>query len=60
MSRPANPVTLPLADYSPSHFLLKVDDGVAQVTLEPPRAQESADVRELSRTDRFLPRLRIR
>src|SRR6201995_3940376 len=36
MSRPANPVTLPLADYSPKHFLLKVGDGVAQVTLNRP------------------------
>ena len=25
MSRPANPVTLPLADYSPGHFLLAVE-----------------------------------
>jgi hypothetical protein len=24
MSKPANPVTLPLADYSPKHFLLAV------------------------------------
>jgi len=30
MSRPANPVTVPLADYSPQHFLLAVVDGVAQ------------------------------
>src|SRR5258708_7172876 len=36
MSRPANPVTLPLAQYSPRHFLLKVDDGVATVTLNRP------------------------
>ena len=36
MSRPANPVTLPLADYSPKHFLLAVVDGVATVTLNRP------------------------
>ncbi len=36
MSTPANPVTLPLADYSPKHFLLKVVDAVATVTLNRP------------------------
>ena len=36
MSRPANPVTLPLALYSPSHFLLTVNEGVATVTLNRP------------------------
>ena len=36
MSRPANPVTVPLADYSPKHFLLAVMDGVATVTLNRP------------------------
>jgi enoyl-CoA hydratase/carnithine racemase len=36
MSRPANPVTVPLADYSPRHFLLVVTDGVATVTLNRP------------------------
>src|ERR1700727_1094872 len=36
MSRPANPVTLPLADYSPQHFLLAVTEGVALVTLNRP------------------------
>ena len=36
MSRPANPVTLPLADYTPKHFLLAVVDGVATVTLNRP------------------------
>src|SRR5205809_7322759 len=36
MSRPANPVTLPLADYSPTHFLLTVADGVATATLNRP------------------------
>jgi len=36
MSRPANPVTVPLADYSPNHFLLAVTDGVATVTLNRP------------------------
>ena len=36
MSRPANPVTLPLADYSPQHFLLAIVDGVATVTLNRP------------------------
>ena len=36
MSRPANPVTLPLAQYVPVHFLLAVADGVATVTLNRP------------------------
>src|SRR3569833_1565743 len=36
MSRPANPVAVPLADYSPKHFLLAVVDGVATVTLNRP------------------------
>src|ERR1700760_3941232 len=36
MSRPANPVTIPLADYSPQHFLMTVVDGVATVTLNRP------------------------
>src|SRR5919205_4568670 len=36
MSRPANPVTVPLADYSPQNFLLAVADGVATVTLNRP------------------------
>src|SRR5436309_14041769 len=36
MSKPANPVTLPVADYSPKHFLLGVVDGVATVTLNRP------------------------
>ena len=36
MSTPANPVTLPLAEYSPKHFLLAVVDGVATVTLNRP------------------------
>ena len=36
MSKPANPVTLPLADYSPKHFLLAVVDRVATVTLNRP------------------------
>src|SRR5205085_9841886 len=36
MTRPANPVTVPLADYSPHHFLLVVTDGVATVTLNRP------------------------
>jgi enoyl-CoA hydratase/carnithine racemase len=36
MSRPANPVTVPLAGYTPQHFLLDVNDGVATVTLNRP------------------------
>jgi len=36
MKRPANPVTVPLADYSPTHFLLAVVDSVATVTLNRP------------------------
>jgi len=36
MGKPANPVTLPLAEYLPTHFLLSVADGVATVTLNRP------------------------
>ncbi|WP_407159502.1 enoyl-CoA hydratase family protein [Bradyrhizobium sp. STM 3557] len=36
MSSPANPVTVPLANYKPSHFLLQVSDRVATVTLNRP------------------------
>src|SRR3979411_3029919 len=36
MSTPANPITLPLTQYSPKHFLLAVVDGVATVTLNRP------------------------
>ena len=36
MSTLANPVTLPLVQYSPTHFLLAVADGVATVTLNRP------------------------
>src|ERR1700709_286985 len=36
MNTPANPVTLPLDTYSPSHFLLAVGGGVATVTLNRP------------------------
>jgi enoyl-CoA hydratase/carnithine racemase len=36
MSRSANSVTLPLAQYQPRHFLLKVEAGVATVTLNRP------------------------
>jgi enoyl-CoA hydratase/carnithine racemase len=36
MSRPANPVIVPLSDYLPQHFLLSVADGVATVTLNRP------------------------
>ena len=36
MSRPANPVTLPLADYTAKHFMLAVVEGVATVTLNRP------------------------
>jgi enoyl-CoA hydratase/carnithine racemase len=36
MSAPANPVTLPLGQYSPRYFLLEVDSGIATVTLNRP------------------------
>ena len=36
MSATANPVTLPLSNYSPRHFLLDVKTGVATVTLNRP------------------------
>ena len=55
MSKPANPVTLPLADYSPKHFLLAVIDGVATVTLNRPERKNPltfesyAELRDLFR-----------
>jgi enoyl-CoA hydratase/carnithine racemase len=36
MSMPANPVTLPLSEFSPKHFVLGVVDGVGTVTLNRP------------------------
>lgn len=36
MSRPANPVTLPVSDYRPTHFLLGTNGPVATVTLNRP------------------------
>src|SRR3954451_9125193 len=36
MSKPANPVTLPLADFLPKHFLLSVVGAIATVTLNRP------------------------
>src|SRR5207237_413402 len=36
MSTSANPVTLPLVQYSPQHFLLALADGVATVTFNRP------------------------
>jgi enoyl-CoA hydratase/carnithine racemase len=36
MSMPANPVSLPLAQYTPRHFLLDINAGVATVTLNRP------------------------
>ena len=36
MSRPANPVTLPVSGYRPAHFMLAVDGPVATVTLNRP------------------------
>jgi enoyl-CoA hydratase/carnithine racemase len=36
VSRPANPVTLPLAGYRPEHFLLAVEGDVATLTLNRP------------------------
>ncbi|MDB5652865.1 MAG: enoyl-CoA hydratase, partial [Tardiphaga sp.] len=36
MQKFANPVTLPLIDYKPEHFLLAVVDGIATVTLNRP------------------------
>src|SRR5260370_20817657 len=55
MSRPANPVTVPLAQFSPRHFLLAVNDGVATVTLNRPERKNPLtfeSYREL--TDFFL------
>jgi enoyl-CoA hydratase/carnithine racemase len=36
MSRPASPVSLPLAEYRPQHFLLSVEEKVATLTLNRP------------------------
>ena len=36
MSQPANPVSIPLAQYVPRHFLLSLEDAVANVTLNRP------------------------
>ena len=36
MSQPANPVSIPLAQYQPRHFLLRVEGSVAGVTLNRP------------------------
>ena len=41
MSRPDNPVTVPLAGYTPQHFLLGVSDGVATVTLNRPERKNA-------------------
>src|ERR1700709_1891778 len=51
MNPPANPVTLPLAQYSPKHFLLAVAEGVATVTLNRPERRNHftfASYRELT------------
>src|SRR6204780_2244461 len=51
MNTPANPVTLPLAQYQPKHFLLKVEAGVATVTLNRPERKNPltfASYRELA------------
>src|SRR4051812_2615560 len=47
----ANPVTLPLADFKPEHFLLAVDGGIATVTLNRPERKNPltfASYRELT------------
>jgi enoyl-CoA hydratase/carnithine racemase len=36
MSRPANPVTLPVSGYRPEHFLLEVEERIATITLNRP------------------------
>ena len=52
----------PFRDYRPKHFLWEVsEDGrVATITAEPAGTQESADLRELRRAARPLPRSRLR
>jgi enoyl-CoA hydratase/carnithine racemase len=61
MSKPANPVTLPLADYSPKHFLLAVVDRVATVTLNRPERKNPltfesyAELRDLFRRLKNAP-----
>ena len=39
MSRPANPVTLPLSEYSPKHFLLEVDGKIASAFIRARRPE---------------------
>jgi enoyl-CoA hydratase/carnithine racemase len=51
MSTAANPVTLPLAGYTPQHFLLAVESAVATVTLNRPEKKNPltfASYRELA------------
>ena len=43
-----------MAELKPQHFLWQVDDGIATVRLESPRAQEPADVRQLRRAARHV------
>src|SRR5437764_9748033 len=55
MSMPANPVTLPLSEFSPKHFVLGVVDSVGTVTLNRPERKNPLtfeSYREL--TDFFL------
>ena len=65
MSRPANPVTVPLADYSPKHFLLAVVDGVATVTLNRPERKNPltfesyAELRDLFRALVYADEVRV-
>src|SRR6478672_12665223 len=57
MSKPANPVTLPLAEYSPKHFLLNVTDKVATITLNRPERKNPLtfdSYRELTDTFRAI------
>ena len=49
MSKPANPVALPLAEYSPQHFLLQVNEGVATRDADRPERKEPTDFRKLPR-----------
>jgi enoyl-CoA hydratase/carnithine racemase len=58
MNRSANPVTLPLSDYSPKHFLLGVADGVATVTLNRPERKNPLTFESYRELTDFFPRLR--
>ncbi len=55
-----NAIAAPLAGFAPEHFRLAIEDGIATITLDGPRAEEPADLRELRRVARHLPGAALR